>query len=144
VYLLVIFLLYSFRWRPSRAEPVLNILDLGFIAVLVEYTGGFSIFLALFAGSLLLSAADFTFQERADEFKDAPLRRRLSILVLPYCIAFVLSIFWSVSDGVLLNGASVGSYLLDWVTLLSAAVVVWYFCYRVVSHITRSTRFAPS
>jgi hypothetical protein len=139
VYWLSIFLLYGFLLKPSRGEPIFNILDVGFIAVLVQYSGGLSSwFMLMFFFSLLLSAFDYAYEASLPEFSNQPRAKRFLILLGPYLIAVLMSLFWAVSDDVMLKHASIPSYLLSWLIFLVLAAIVWFVCFLLSQwHIER-------
>lgn len=130
IYWLLILSLYATGLRPTKGEPVFNIIDVGFIAILVEYTGGLSSsFLIVFGFSLFLSATDFVHQEKLPAHSNNGFLKKLFIIIGPYITALIIAIFWSVSDGIMLHGDSIKEYITRWALISLFASLCWTFCY---------------
>jgi hypothetical protein len=138
IYWLVIFLLYAFLLRPAKGEPVFNVIDVAFLAILVEYSGGLrSWFILLFFFSLLLSAADFVSQEARVEYKDFSFGKKLIALVSPYAIALILHLFWVTSPEIMLRGAPVFDYFGRCAIYIVLAIAIWAFCRSIMQYLFR-------
>jgi hypothetical protein len=145
VYWFCVLLLYAFGLKPSKGEPAFNIFDVGLFGILIQYSGSFhSAFIIVFMFSLAFAAYDFAYQESLVTQSDAPIPvvkrfgsflSRLALILGPYTLALLTSIFWAISDGVLLTSQPLQPYLVRWAQIAGAAIPVWIIFYFMFSYV---------
>jgi len=110
-------LLYALGLKTSKGEPFFNIIDVGLMATLIEYSGGFeSPLVGFYCFSLVLSAYDFAYEERREDGRS--FLHRLALILGPYFIALTLNVFWAVSNGVMLENGDPYDYAMEWAKLV--------------------------
>jgi len=134
-YSLIIFALYRFGLEPAVGEPAFNIIDVGFLAVLIQYTGGLrNTFLLTYLFSLLLASFDFYFRKQDKNYRSLKLPTQLFIIVGPYAFSFILSVFWATYERVFLLEDNWPQYATVWLILLVSAGLIWTAFYIIIKH----------
>jgi hypothetical protein len=135
VYWLVIFLLYNLGLNPGVGEPAFNIIDVGLLAFLIQYTGGiFSLFIFLYSFSLLLASLDFGARRNDDHLKDRNPLAQLALVLGPYVFAIVFTLFWATSERLFSGEMRLSEYLLQWAVVSLVAVALFRLFYIVGLH----------
>jgi hypothetical protein len=95
IYLVAVWLLYKFSSLEHRdLEPAFNVLDVSFIGILIQYSGGFwhsmtmiNLALCLYFVSVIAVALDYVRSEKVS---------RVGL----YSFALLVSLFWGVYQGI--------------------------------------------
>jgi len=135
IYWLVIFLLYNLGLSPGVGEPAFNIIDVGLLAFLIQYTGGiFSLFIALYSFSLLLASLDFGARRNDGTLKDRKPLAQLVLVLGPYVFAIVFTLFWATSERLFSGEMRLGDYVLQWAVVSLVAALLFLLFYIVGLH----------
>jgi hypothetical protein len=124
IYLAVIFTLYYLGFDPAVGEPTFNIIDVGFIAVLVQYTGGLlNLFLGFYVFSLVLASYDFVCRKDQAPFANRRRATKVFLILGPYLFALFLSIFWATCSSWLTGDVPLQQYLSLWAVISFVAII---------------------
>ena len=124
IHLTIIFSLYYFGFDPAVGEPTFNIIDVGFIAVLVQYTGGLAnLFLAAYAFSLFLASYDFVQRRAQMPFVNRRRIVKIFLILGPYLFALFLSLFWATCSGWLSGDMPWQQYVSIWAFVSFGATI---------------------
>lgn len=135
IYSVIIFALYRFGLEPAVGEPAFNIIDVGFLAVLIQYTGGLkNPFLLTYVFSLMLASFDFYLRKQDKSYKTLKLPAQLFIILGPYAFSFILSVFWATYERVFLLEDNWLQYTIFWLVIFVAAGLIVLAFYMVIKN----------
>lgn len=119
VYLIIVYTLYKKGLTLLVGEPIFNVIDVGFISIIVQYTGGpKSLAQLLYTVSIVAAVYNY-------ESAKSTSRSYAVLTSIPYLFALFFAYFWACAEGIIFRKYDLDTFLTPSI-LASTCVIVTY------------------